>query len=920
MRPIKLKFSAFGPYAGETELNFEDLGKSGLYLISGDTGAGKTTIFDAICYAIYGEASGNNRESNMLRSKYASPTTPTYVELCFRYGDKDYTIRRNPEYNRPKDRGVGTTKQRAESVLTFPDGHQIDKLKEVNAAVKEIIGLDRGQFSQIAMIAQGDFLKLLLADTKQRQEIFRNIFDTGLYVEFQKRLAEASNTLKRQWEDISVGINQHIENIIWDDAFVQAHSTEKAKIGELPRTEILEFLKSQISEDEAKREELEAKLAVIETGLEAVVASISHAIETERKKLSLVENEEKCASLAGKLTEFDTQRDFQRGRISDQEELRRQISELEFMMPSYDELDKQRRELKDYNQGLAKENEKLKSSKEKAEELKLKLQGLKLERDGLNEIGTEKERLSAKINELNKQLEDIEDIIKSFSSLDKLNSELSVLQQKYIAAQQEYTNCQEKFEHINRSFLNAQAGIMAQGLRHGEACPVCGSREHPAPAGLTEDTASEQDVKLAEKAAATARETMERASRASGEHSLKIQFAQNNLEQQLSKYFPNLDLQLALETVEKRKQDIADEYRELAAKLKSIIKKEQRKAELDKLVTETEKLCTEYEARQLDISKSISALESLIVKLTQQSAELLQKLPYNNKAEAEAKITALSMALNKMRQELEKAEQDYSRCEKEYLGLKGSVEQLRLSLSDEQEVDRGELEEKKSELSQQKNLLKASITDMNIRISRNSSACDAVVSRADALDKLECKWKWVQSLAQTANGTLSGKEKIALETYIQTTYFDRILARANVRLMKMSGGQYELKRRRTAANLAGQTGLELDIVDHYNGSERSVKTLSGGESFKASLALALGLSDEVQTSTGIRLDTMFVDEGFGSLDPESLNQAYRTLAELSEGNRLVGIISHVAELKEKIDKQIVITKNKTGGSTAKMLI
>ena len=226
------------------------------------------------------------------------------------------------------------------------------------------------------------------------------------------------------------------------------------------------------------------------------------------------------------------------------------------------------------------------------------------------------------------------------------------------------------------------------------------------------------------------------------------------------------------------------------------------------------------------------------------------------------------------------------------------------------------LEAEKLSLTVQKKEITEQQKNVHARLTANEKAQTNIAAKAEQMKLLEEKHAWVRTLSDTANGTLSGKDKIMLETYIQTTYFDRILQRANLRLLKMSGGQYDLKRRRKADTMRGQSGLELDIIDHVNGTERSVNTLSGGEAFLASLALALGLSDEVQMSTGIKLDTLFVDEGFGSLDSEALSKAYHTLASLTEGNRLVGIISHVAELKEKIDKQIIVTKDKLGRSNA----
>jgi exonuclease SbcC len=308
------------------------------------------------------------------------------------------------------------------------------------------------------------------------------------------------------------------------------------------------------------------------------------------------------------------------------------------------------------------------------------------------------------------------------------------------------------------------------------------------------------------------------------------------------------------------------------------------------------------------------------LKLQTQQASLAEKLSFESKAAAHAEIARLQGNLTRMQQALQQAENGHARCDKELTALAAQVMQLTAQLEEMPRLDTTLLHDQKQELTRRKTHLSDQIQKLRTGITFNTTARDHIRSKEQELSRIDEKMRWLRALSNTANGQIPGKEKIMLETYIQTTYFDRIIARANVRLMKMTGGQYDLKRRRTALNNQSQSGLELDVVDHYNGTERSVKTLSGGESFKASLALALGLSDEVQMSTGIRLDTLFVDEGFGSLDPESLEQAYRTLAGLTEGNRLVGIISHVSELKEKIDRQILVTKAKTGGSHARIIV
>ena len=277
MRPLKLTLSAFGPYARQLELDFEQLGERGLYLITGDTGAGKTTLFDAISYALFGEASGDSREPAMLRSKYAEPQMPTFVRLCFRYAGKEYTIRRNPEYMRPKDRGEGMTKQAADACLTFPDGRVLTKPKEVNAAIREILGLDREQFSQVAMIAQGDFLKLLLADTKDRQKIFRGIFHTDRYVTLQEQLSRAAADVRSRWEEALASIQQYISGIQAPPDSPFSARILLAREAQLPVGEADSLLESLIREDLSAQTLLEETLGQTEAQLEQTVSQLSQA-------------------------------------------------------------------------------------------------------------------------------------------------------------------------------------------------------------------------------------------------------------------------------------------------------------------------------------------------------------------------------------------------------------------------------------------------------------------------------------------------------------------------------------------------------------------------------------------------------------------------------------------------------------------
>ena len=345
-----------------------------------------------------------------------------------------------------------------------------------------------------------------------------------------------------------------------------------------------------------------------------------------------------------------------------------------------------------------------------------------------------------------------------------------------------------------------------------------------------------------------------------------------------------------------------------------------RKRELDDLIPKKEAQGKEAEKQIQSLTERIAVMKTKIEENEKQIQLIATRLAFESKEKAEQQVRELKARIYGAQERLVAAEKNYRDCENVLSELRGKIAQLQDAVKEQPTVSGEELKARKSAVTEEKSAVLTKQKEVHLRLETNRRVLANISEKSAALSALETKWSWVKALSNTANGNLPGKEKIMLETYIQMAYFDRIIRHANIRFMVMSGGQYELKRRDEAANNRSQSGLELDVIDHYNGSVRSVKTLSGGEAFKASLSLALGLSDEIRSSAnGIRLDTMFVDEGFGSLDEESLQQAIRALASLADGNRLVGIISHVGELKQRIDKQIVVTKDKTGGSRAEIV-
>lgn len=806
MRPVRLTMSAFGPYAGETTLELDRLGKGGLYLITGDTGAGKTTIFDAISFALYGEASGDWREPAMLRSQYADRSAETWVELTFVYGGKTYIVRRNPEYQRPAKRGGGTVTQPADAVLTLPGGRVVTKIKEVNAALRDILGVDKDQFAQTAMIAQGDFQKMLMADTKDRQAIFRELFQTKRYQLLQERLRSEASALERNCADARRGLERSLSGVRCPPEDPMAPEIEKGKAGEIPVAEAMALIRRLITADEERVRALNSKVKQIDSELASIDTALGLAEEGRKARDTLKTVREKQERAA------------------------------------------QRRE-----------------------KLAGALEGLRAQRGELEAVGAQLAQWQREQEQAAARQGELKEFADALAGLDRLRERLRRAQEDYQAARTAAQRARDDYQVQYRAFLDAQAGILAENLSDGTPCPVCGSREHPRPARRPPSVPTEARLKAKENERDRAQEREQAASRTSGQYSGQLTAQTEAAAKLAERLLPGLSLKNAARQAEQ-------ERRELRAAVA---------------------------ARDARIREELA---KLVPKVQTPGA-----LPSRNPTLSDLE-SALSAAL-------ERAEGALVQQEKSCSALQGQIEQLERQIAGMPDLDLSGERARRGGLAAERDALNTRLQKVHVRLSANREALDHVQRTSAEMAGLEQRWSWVRSLSDTANGTLKGKEKLTLETYVQGAWFDRVLRRANTRLMVMSGGQYELERRRAAGGLRSQSGLELDVIDHYNGTRRNVRTLSGGESFQASLSLALGLSDAVQSSSGgVRLDAMFVDEGFGSLDEEALSKAIRALSDLAEGDRLVGVISHVAELKDRIDKQIVVTKDRTGGSRAEIVV
>ena len=514
MRPLKLTMAGFGPYAGVQELDFETLGTGGLYLITGDTGAGKTTIFDAITFALYGEASGDSRKPDMLRSKYVKPADPTYVELTFAYGGKEYTVRRNPEYQRAKARGTGTTKQAADAQLTLPDGTPVTKVKEVNAAIHHIIGLTREQFAQIAMISQGEFRRLLQASTPERQAIFRDIFGTKFYDSLQERLKRRTGDLRAQRDQTVQSIRQYIEGMVCDQDSPLSPQVKKATAGELPTAEVMALFEAVLTEDNEAKTVLAAQLAELEQAIEANTAALTQAQGFQNAKTALSEKETQEAAQTAALEQANTALIAAEATKPRQEELAKIIAELNLLLPGYDELEQSEKALVQKEKSLTLTQAQAEAAGRKKEELSSELVNLKAEQKNLEQAGADREKLIAQRQSLQELREKFHSFLADLGNLETQRDILAEKQGAYLIAAETSSTLLRTYEEKNTAFLNEQAGIIASRLTPGAPCPVCGSTDHPRLATLSAKAPTEADVKKAKTAYEKAQAATETASAA----------------------------------------------------------------------------------------------------------------------------------------------------------------------------------------------------------------------------------------------------------------------------------------------------------------------------------------------------------------------------------------------------------------------
>lgn len=908
MRPINLVMNAFGPYAGKVEIPLSSLGESGLYLITGDTGAGKTTIFDAITFALYGEASGEYRKDKAaLRSDFADKKNKTYVSLEFLCRGEIYKITRSPK----------TADHNSNVEMVLPDGRAYCKEREVSDEIEKLLGLNKKQFSQIVMIAQGEFQKLLNSKTDDRVEIFRNIFSTHNLQIFQFKLSEKYTAASIEFSRLKERLIQYCEEISYvDNVILQDEVGKILESKNIYNLEILlDELKMQIKTDESNKKALDKNKKTLQKDLEKLNQDYGIAEKINKNKEEILNLETKIIpSLEVDLKIIQQKYENFVKQKPEQEKIITQIAKLEQDLPQYEKLREYSENLEEYSEKNIVFVQKIKALEDKivndsdiVKELKNKLESMKDCELNLEKEENLRQKISDKIHQL-------DEMKKNYTLINNKKENLIELQIEIKKLEIDWEEKEQEHNHIYKLFIGQQAGILAKDLTEGFACPVCGSKNHPCLAKMKDENISQDAVQKSQKIVELAKKKLnsetEKVVKLQGEISSEEKF----LEKNVSKFIENF-------TNENVCKLLDDVFLETSKQLENIDKNIiiLRKNSLEK--KEYEKNLKQYEKNISDCEKEVKFLEKDKINFEKVIAEnkakietISVKLEYKDIEKAKTILSEKRFIHANYEKDFKEAEAFKSKINNDLVAAKSNHQTLKNQIKSAPKLDFETIKNKIFEIHQQELELQNLIDDINKRFSRNSEIKSKIISTEKDISEADKNLKTLKLLSDTANGRLNSSLKITFEQYIQTAYFDMIIHEANKRFMKMTNYQYRLERKEEK-NKNAKVGLDLNVFDYHTGKYRSVSTLSGGESFKASLALALGLSDVVQNySGGIKIDAMFIDEGFGSLDEESLEQAMNTLYALTDGNRIVGIISHVGELRNRIDKKIIITKTAKGSS------
>lgn len=938
MLPLKIKMCGFCSYLEETEIDFSKFGSTGLYLIAGDTGAGKTTLFDAITYALFGQASGDLRKPKLFRSQNAPLDVPTYVELTFMSGGKKYKIRRNPEYTRSAKRGSGVTKQPAEAILTTYDGdtpqeHVLSTLQRAGSKragsdidIESIIGIDAKKFKQLSMIAQGAFMKVLNADTETKNVILRSIFNTDIYKKTEQALKDAADRYDRDYSAMTSEFTSRLSRTSapvgseLDNELEAVRDRNKQYITNAE--DCIDVLSRIISEDEKALAALRGKTKEIEKSLSDRNELIGTLNEREKTRLQYMELCSKLEQDEKSLPVLEAAFSAVKDNESRAASLDSEYTRLEASLADHRKRESLKRELSTTEAGIVDAREKLEKKSSRAELLLEDIIRVKQEYESLKDCGADLERIKASIDSRKKTIGEYRKLLISVKSYGNAVSDYESKKAAYLSKRAESDRLNSEYEHLNRDFLDDQAGILAGTLEEGRPCPVCGSLSHPRKAVKKQNAPTEEMVKSARESAASGEKAAADASaRCAGAKAHAEQIAKS-IEEAGRELFENVsgiaELKAAATDAGIK---LTNELKQDEARLEAIGKMIGRRDELhDSIPTleaQHETLRREQENLNNSIAASAQKKESIIAQIT----ELDSKLTIDTMQKTTERMAELSKESKKLRADYKNAESSLNNCRTRISQQKATLDSFGDISTESAAGELDSLKKEVYELRTENDRIGEELSVVRVRCEYNAGVRDYFNDNSAKLEDLRARVAACADLRDTAIAKLrDGRSRLTLETFAQAGYFDRVLFFANERMVKMSSGKYELRRSEVPMDNASKTGLDINVYDYESGTERSVITLSGGESFMASLSLALGFSDVIQSEAGnITLDTMFIDEGFGTLDEHVLENAYSVFSDLSNESRcLVGIISHVEELKSRINNRITVTKDTSGNSRAKV--
>lgn len=866
MRPLTLEMNAFGPYAGTETVDFTLLGESGLFLVAGDTGAGKTTLFDAISFALYGVATGGSkrRTGKSFRSDFADPKSDTWVQFTFQHLGKTYAVRRSPEYLKPGRK----TPCMPDAEMHCDDGRSWTKVEAVTAAVEELLGLNAAQFAQVAMIAQGDFLSILRADSSTRAAIFRRIFDTHLYESVTLLLKEHRDDARQRYTSASESYLQLAAQLSCGvDSSIPQYA-QSAVHGD----KLLEAVSALLHSDREALESVQDGKANLKAALEDKQASLSRAQMHNRSVAELSDRKSQLALLLAKADEH-----AQRQQQLDAARRAAQVQQRETVF------------LRE-NQRLAQQQSRLKEQKQRLAEARAALQAAQPALQSAREQASRVDALVEKQLKLRQVLPLFADLRKAQGALEKHEAALeSALIHKRKAAQ--------TYLQLSEAYLADQAGILADTLQAGQPCPVCGSCQHPHPAVHQHSAPTKAQTDRAAQQRDEADLAASRASEACAAARKELESWKAQLAEVIGGKEPTAEL-------EAQCRQKYDQFTRTIAQYRSDLEQaEGRQRQLENACRASEALCQETE-QQIRTQQALCESEHAAWLNVMGDLGFGGEDAYRAALLPDVQAQALTLAV--------------SSHEKALSAAQAAVDSL-MAWNGKQPIDAQALEADAAALKTRLDQLDTSVSTLDHRIASNQRLLPALQRSVRAMAESGAELDILEDLYRTASGNVRGAQKIPFENYILQYYFRRVILEANRRLERMSEGRFLLCQK-TEAGLNAKTGLALDVLDRHTGKLRDVGTLSGGESFLASLSLALGFADAVQAQKGgVQLETLFIDEGFGSLDDDSLRRALEVLGELAGGKRLIGVISHVPMLKASISKKILVERKRPCGSGVRIV-